>query len=571
MKSFKDCLRGYWLCAILAPLTVVAEVAMELLIPRVMARLIDEGIPNQNMALVLRLGGTMVIMALVSLAFGVLSGRFASKASVGFASNLRSKLFHKIQDFSFRNLDKFSTASLVTRLTTDVTNTQNAFMMMIRIMFRAPCMLIFAAIMAYSINPDLFSMFYVAVPILAVTFAIVMSQAFPRFSEMMRRYDGLNASVQENLSGIRVVKAYVREDHESKKFADASEALRKSQVRAENLIVVAMPMMMLVMYGCMIAVSWFGGQDIIGGSMTTGDLMSYISYIMQILMSLMMVAMITVQLVLSRASMRRIREVLEEKSTVTDENANPSLIPENGAIDFDGVSFAYSKQNVLSGIDLHIKSGQMVGIVGATGSAKTSLVQLIPRLYDATEGSVRVAGHDVREYTLENLRQNVAMVLQKNVLFSGTIRDNLKWGDKNATDEEITAACRAAQADDFIRSFPDGYDTDLGQGGVNLSGGQKQRLCIARALLKRPKVLIMDDSTSAVDTATDAALRAALRRERGDVTTIIIAQRIASVCDADQIVVLDDGKIADCGTHDELVERCTIYREMVQSQTKEAN
>ncbi len=570
MKQWKDCLRGYWFYAILAPLTVIVEVALELLIPRVMARIIDEAIPVSDLSLVLRLGAVMVGMALLSLFFGVISGRFASVASVGFAANLRQKLFHKIQELSFSNLDRFSTASLVTRLTTDVTNTQNAFMMMVRIMFRAPCMMIFAAIMAFTINPDLFSMFYIAVPVLAITLAIVMSQAHPRFTEMMRRYDGLNASVQENLTGIRVVKAYVREDHESQKFRDASEKLRQAQLRAENLIVITMPMMMLVMYGCMVAVSWMGGQDIIHGTMTTGDLMSYISYIMQILMSLMMVAMIFVQIVLSRASFQRIREVLDEQSSITDEGADPTLVPANGDIDFEDVSFAYKKTPVLHDVNLHIPSGQMVGIIGATGAAKSSLVQLIARLYDATQGTVRVAGHDVRDYTLHHLRNNVAMVLQKNVLFSGTIADNLRWGDENATDEELREVCRAAQADDFISSFPDGYNTDLGQGGVNLSGGQKQRLCIARALLKKPKILILDDSTSAVDTATDARLRAALRRDRGDVTTIIIAQRIASVQDADQIIVLDDGRVVDRGTHQELLARNEIYRQMYTSQTKEA-
>jgi ATP-binding cassette subfamily B multidrug efflux pump len=570
LKQWKDCLRGYWFYAILAPLTVIVEVVLELLIPRVMARIIDDAIPASDLSLVLRLGALMVGMAILSLIFGVLSGRFASVASVGFASNLRKKLFYKIQELSFSNLDRFSTASLVTRLTTDVTNTQNAFMLMVRIMFRAPCMMIFAAIMAFTINPDLFSMFYVAVPILVITLVVVMSQARPRFTEMMRRYDGLNSSVQENLTGIRVVKAYVREDHESQKFRDASEKLRLAQLRAENLIVITMPMMMFVMYGCMVAVSWMGGQDIIHGTMTTGDLMSYISYIMQILMSLMMVAMIFVQIVLSRASFQRIREVLDEQSSITDDDADPALVPANGDIDFENVTFAYKKTPVLHDVNLHIPSGQMVGIIGATGSAKSSLVQLIARLYDVTEGKICVAGHDVRDYSLHNLRNNVAMVLQKNVLFSGTIADNLRWGNENATDEELREVCRAAQADDFISSFPDGYNTDLGQGGVNLSGGQKQRLCIARALLKKPKILILDDSTSAVDTATDARLRAALRRDRGDVTTIIIAQRIASVQDADQIIVLDDGRVVDRGTHQELLARNEIYRQMYTSQTKEA-
>jgi len=569
LKELYQCTKGYRLYAILAPLTIILEVVLELLIPRVMAKIIDVAIPAQDMSLILRLGGTMVLMALASLAFGVLSGRFASVASVGFASNLRGKLYHKLQDFSFSNIDKFSTASLVTRLTTDVTNAQNAFMMTIRIMFRAPCMLIFACILAFRINSDLFAMFYVAVPILALTLVIVMTQAFPRFQKMLRHYDDLNASVQENLAGIRVVKAYVREDHENEKFARAAAILRDNQVRAENLLIITMPVMMFVMYGCMIAVSWFGGIDVIEGAMQTGDLMNYTSYIMQILSSLMMVAMIFVSLVMSRASISRILEVLREVPTIDDTDADPTLEVTDGSIDFENVSFAYNKTNVLHDVNLHIASGQMVGIVGATGSAKSSLVQLIPRLYDATGGSVCVAGHDVKDYPLHTLRNAVSMVLQKNVLFSGTIEENLRWGDADATMEEIEAACRAACAHDFITSFPDGYQTDLGQGGVNLSGGQKQRLCIARALLKKPKVLILDDSTSAVDTATDASIRAALRRERGDVTTIIIAQRIASVQDADQIIVLDDGQVTAVGNHAQLLETSPIYLEMYTSQTKE--
>ncbi|MBQ6476101.1 MAG: ABC transporter ATP-binding protein [Clostridia bacterium] len=548
---------------------IMLEVALELLIPRVMSRIIDSAIPSRDMALILKFGGIMIALALLSLVFGVLSGRFASIASVGFASRLRTKLFCKLQEFSFANLDRFSTASLVTRLTTDVTNTQNAFMMMIRIMFRAPFMMIFACIMAVQINRSLFRIFYAALPILLVTAVIVIIKGYPRFMQMLNRYDSLNASVQENLTGIRVVKAYVREDYETSKFASASADLRDTMIRAEKLVVSAMPVLTLVMNASLIAVSWLGGRQIIAGNMTVGELMSYNSYIMQILLSLLMVAMIFVSLVLSRASFRRIGQVLTEESTVSDKDADPDIAPEDGTVDFEHVSFSYAQTPVLRDVCLHIPSGQMVGIIGPTGSSKSSLVQLIPRLYDATEGCVRVGGQDVRRYALHPLRNAVAMVLQKNVLFSGTIRENLLWGDPGATDEEIAAACRAAQADEFITSFPEGYDTYLEQGGVNLSGGQKQRLCIARALLKHPRILILDDSTSAVDTATDSRIRSALRSQHGDITTIVIAQRIASVQDADQIIVLDDGEVQDTGTHEQLLQRNTIYREMYESQVKE--
>lgn len=569
MKKYLDCLKGYWVYTILAPVMIMLEVALELLIPRVMSRIIDSAIPSRDMALILKFGGIMIALALLSLVFGVLSGRFASIASVGFASRLRTKLFCKLQEFSFANLDRFSTASLVTRLTTDVTNTQNAFMMMIRIMFRAPFMMIFACIMAVQINRSLFRIFYAALPILLVTAVIVIIKGYPRFMQMLNRYDSLNASVQENLTGIRVVKAYVREDYETSKFASASADLRDTMIRAEKLVVSAMPVLTLVMNASLIAVSWLGGRQIIAGNMTVGELMSYNSYIMQILLSLLMVAMIFVSLVLSRASFRRIGQVLTEESTVSDKDADPDIAPEDGTVDFEHVSFSYAQTPVLRDVCLHIPSGQMVGIIGPTGSSKSSLVQLIPRLYDATEGCVRVGGQDVRRYALHPLRNAVAMVLQKNVLFSGTIRENLLWGDPGATDEEIAAACRAAQADEFITSFPEGYDTYLEQGGVNLSGGQKQRLCIARALLKHPRILILDDSTSAVDTATDSRIRSALRSQHGDITTIVIAQRIASVQDADQIIVLDDGEVQDTGTHEQLLQRNTIYREMYESQVKE--
>lgn len=556
--------------AILAPLAIAGEVAMEVLIPTVMAMIIDKGIKQGSISTVAGLGLLMFGMALVSLFFGALAGRLSAVAAMGFAKNLRRALFRKVQEFSFANVDKFSTASLTTRLTTDVTNIQNAFMMFIRMAFRAPIMLICALIAALRMNAQLSLVFVCAVPVLAVFVATIMTKAHPRFKLMLTRYDNMNASIQENLVGIRTVKAFVREDHEKKKFTDNTEAVRQAQVNAEKLVIMTMPFMQLIMYSSIIAILFFGGKMAVGGDMGTGELSGFISYVGQILMSLMMLSFMFMMFVISRASIQRIYEVLtEEVDIVSPENGLDSVA--DGSVRFENVSFSYFKDMnnlALENISLDIKSGETIGIIGGTGSSKTSLVQLIPRLYDTTAGEVFVGGKNVRDYSLDTLRDSVAMVLQKNVLFSGTIRDNLKWGNADATDEEIIEACKAACAHDFIEGFPDGYDTDLGQGGVNVSGGQKQRICIARALLKKPKIIILDDSTSAVDTATDSNIRKAFREQLSDTTTFIIAQRISSVQDADRIIVMDAGKINDIGTHEELLARNEIYREVYDSQQK---
>lgn len=568
IKTLAPYSKKYLLPTILCPLAIIGEVLLEIRIPFLMSKIVDVGISTQDVGYILSTGGMMVLMALLSLVCGVLSAVFGAQAAMGFGSELRRGLFGKVQSFSFSNVDKFSTASLVTRLTTDVVNAQNAYMMLIRIFVRAPFMLVGATVMAYTINRSLVTVFLVALPVLAIGIAAMMFTAHPRFMENMRRYDGLNNSVQENLVAIRVVKAFVRSVYEKAKFKDANDALKTSSLRAEKVIIFGMPLMQLVMYSCIIAILWFGGSQIVVGSMQTGELISFINYVTQILMSLMMISMVLLNLVMSQASLKRICQVLEEKPDISDaENADGGLA--DGSIQFEDVSFGYRKgANVLEHVNLSIQSGETVGIIGGTGSAKTSLVQLIPRLYDVSAGSVKVGGRDVREYGLEQLRNQVSMVLQKNVLFSGTIRDNLRWGDEAASDEEIVEACKAAQAHEFIQSFPEGYDTDLGQGGVNVSGGQKQRLCIARALLKKPKIIILDDSTSAVDTATDAKIRQAFREKLTDTTTIIIAQRISSVQDADKIVVLDDGAVSAVGTHDELMASSEIYREVYVSQQK---
>lgn len=545
---------------------------MEVLIPLLMAKIVDVGITSHNIQYVVRTGLLMIGAACLSLTFGILSGRFAALASTGFSHNLRRNLFGKVQDLAFSNMDKFGTASLVTRLTSDVTNAQNTYQMVIRICVRSPAMLVFAVIMSFNIDRELASFLLIVIPVLGAVLALIGFKAFPRFREMLKQYDKLNSNVQENLTGIRVVKSFVQEDSESKKFSATAEKLRNAQLKAERIIIFNMPVLQLTMYACIIVLLWSGGNRIIAGSMQPGELISFLTYINQILMSLMMISMIFVMLILSRASISRIMEVLDEEPAIKEpvaENANQQTI-QSGSIEFQNVSFSYTEQGtpVLSNINLSIPSGITVGIIGGTGSSKSTLVQLIPRLYDVMDGKVLVDGKDVRSLSLETLRQAVGMVLQKNVLFSGTIRENLLWGDKKASQHEIEAACQHADADNFIKGFPQGYDTVLGQGGVNLSGGQKQRLCIARALLTKPRILILDDSTSAVDTATDARIRQSLRNSLPDTTKIIIAQRITSIQDADMIVVLDDGNIAATGTHTQLLETCGIYREVYESQQK---
>lgn len=573
LKKLLSCVGEYKKYAILTPIVMLGEVAMEVLIPLVMAFMVDNGINGNDTAYTVKMGLLMVLMAFFSLTCGALGGKFAAQAGMGFAKNVRKKLFDKVQDFSFANVDKFSTASLVTRLTTDVTNVQNTFMMIIRMAVRSPFMFIFALIMAISINAKLATVFLIAIPVLVVGMALIISKAFPRFEKMLSKYDALNSRVQENLIGIRVVKAFVREKFEGEKFVASADDVRDAQVQAEKIVILNQPLMQIAMYACIVAVIYFGGTMVIGGNMLIGQLSSFITYITQILMSLMMLSMIFVMTTISMASMHRIVEIFDEVPDINDDNADPALLPADGSIVFDNVSFSYAKDENnlnLKNIDISIKSGETIGVIGGTGSAKSTLVQLIPRLYDVTDGRILVGGHDVRDYKIDNLRNEVAMVLQKNVLFSGTIKDNLRWGDENATDEEIIEACKQAQAHDFVMNFPDGYDTDLGQGGVNVSGGQKQRLCIARALLKKPKIVILDDSTSAVDTATDANIRHAFRTELADTTTIIIAQRISSVSEADRIIVLDDGKIDAFDTHENLLRNNEIYREVYNSQQKGA-
>ena len=560
--------KKYGVYAILSPIAIIGEVWAEINIPKLMSQIVDTGIGNKAISYVLKVGGQMVLYALFALLCGALAARFAALGGLGFGSELRRGLFYKLQTYSSKHLDRFRTASLVTRLTADVNNIQNAFMMIIRVAVRAPFMLVCATWMAFKINHSLVSVFLVAIPVLGTALAVIACMAFPRFTAMLKRYDGLNASVQENLISIRVVKAFVRSDYEKKKFKEANDGLRDSSIRAEKVLALNGPFMQITIYACIIAILWFGGNHIINGTMQTGELISFISYVTQILMSLMMISMIFVMLVMSKASLVRIGEVLNEVPDIQD---GKETEVKDGSITFENVSFRYNggaEENVLQNINLSIRSGETIGIIGGTGSAKSTLVQLIPRLYDASEGRVLVGGKDVRDYSLHVLRDAVSMVLQKNVLFSGSIRDNLRWGNENSTQEEIEEACESAQADGFVKSFPDGYDTDLGQGGVNVSGGQKQRLCIARALLKHPKIIILDDSTSAVDTATDAKIRAALRKDLKGTTALIIAQRISSVEDADRILVLNDGKISDFDTHENLMKNSEIYREVYESQKK---
>ena len=570
IKRLLKSVREFKKDALLTPFFVVLEVVMEVIIPMVMALLIDKGIDGQDMAAIWKYGISLVLCAMLALVFGAAAGTFAARASTGFARNLRHDMYYNVQNFSFSNIDKFSTGSIVTRLTTDVTNVQNAFQMCTRIAVRCPVMLVFALFMAMKINSRMALVFLAVLPILAIGMGILMKVVGPVFERAFKIYDRMNTVVQENVRGIRVVKTYVREDHETEKFEGVSGMLYRTFSKAQKTMAGVMPLMQFCMYACMLLISWFGARLIVGGSMTTGELTSMFSYAMQILMSLMMVAMVFVMITMAKASAERVAEILDEQPDLHN-SANPIHEVKDGAIEFDDVSFSYKgdeRKLALKNVNLHIKAGQTVGILGGTGSAKSTLVQLIPRLYDTTHGTVKVGGVDVRDYDIEALRDQVAMVLQKNVLFSGTIKENLRWGDENASDEELERVCRLAQADEFIQQMPDKYDTHIEQGGSNVSGGQKQRLCIARALLKKPKILILDDSTSAVDTKTDALIRKAFAEEIPDTTKIIIAQRVSSVQDADQIVILDGGTVQAVGTHDELLAANTIYQEIYNQQNR---
>lgn len=576
IKTLLSSVREYKKETILAPIYVTLESILEIVIPTIMAFLIDNGINQKDMSYVLKMGLVLILAAALSLVTGILAGRSAAVASAGFARNLRHDMFYNVQNFSFSNIDKFSTASIITRLTTDVTNVQNAYQMLVRLAVRAPMMIVFALIFSFRIDAQLSLIFLATIPVLGLGMFVIMSRVHPIFVRVFRTYDRLNNIVQENLHGIRVVKSYIREDFEEKKFADVSQTIFNDFTKAEKRLAFTMPLMQLCLYASMLLLSWFGAREIIASGnnaaigLSTGELASLITYAMQILMSLMMLSMVFVMIIISRASAERIVEVMTEESDLKN-SENPVYSVPNGSITFEDVTFSYARQTdkpVLDDITFSIASGQTVGIIGGTGSSKSSLVQLIPRLYDPMGGVVTVGGINVKDYDLETLRNEVAMVLQKNVLFSGTIKENLRWGNENATDEEMIHACQLAQADGFIREFPDGYDTYIEQGGTNVSGGQRQRLCIARALLKQPKILILDDSTSAVDTKTDSLIRQAFRENIPNTTKIIIAQRVSSVQDADKIIVLDDGRINAIGTHEQLLETCAIYREVYESQNK---
>ncbi|MCO4511607.1 ABC-type multidrug transport system,ATPase and permease components [Streptococcus infantarius subsp. infantarius] len=570
IKTLLAQVKEYKTPSLLAPLCAALEVFFDMSVPFVIAKLIDQGVQAGNLAVAMKYGILMLVLATCGLTTGFLAGKFAAQASAGFAANLREGMYDNIQTFAFSNIDKYSTAGLVTRMTTDVTNVQNAYQMIIRIVVRAPLTIVVSMIMCFVVDQRLSLIFLAAVLILGASLLFIMRKAMTTFNYVFRKYDDLNASVQENISAIRVVKAFVREKYENKKFTKAAENIYRLFVKAEKIIIFNVPVMMFIIFGCIICLSWFGAQFIVGGTLTTGELTSLLSYIFAMMMSLMMLSMIMVMVMvsMSTASAERIAEVLNEKADIVNPE-NPLMEVPNGNIEFNHVHFSYKHgggEEVLSDIDLSVKSGEIIGVIGGTGSGKTSFANLISRLYDVDAGSVKVGGHDVREYDLEVLRDQVAVVLQKNVLFSGTILDNLRWGNENATDEECMEACRQACADEFIERFPDKYNTWIEQGGSNVSGGQKQRLCIARALLKKPKVLILDDSTSAVDTATDANIRRSFEETIPGTTKIIIAQRISSVQHADKILVLDDGKISGFASHDELLQTNAIYREINEVQ-----
>ena len=570
IKKLAKSIREYKKPAILTPICMVMEVFMEIAIPYLLATLIDQGIEQSNLQVILKIGALLVVAAFISLFFGVQSGKFSATAGAGFAKNLRQDMYEKVQQFSFYNIDKFSTSSIVTRLTTDVTNVQEAFMMIIRGAVRAPITIIFAMIMSFTVSPKIAMKFLIAAPILGGLLILIAKTAHPIFERVFNTYDKLNNVVQENVRGIRVVKSFVKEDTEIEKFENVSQSIYKDFTRAEIILALNNPLMQFTIYTIITLISWFGAKFIVGGTLTTGELTSLITYAMQILNSLMMLSMIFVTITIAMESARRIVELLDEVPDLANPE-NPVMNVKDGSIEFKDVGFSYVKDTqklCLKNINLKIKAGQTIGILGGTGSSKSTLVQLIPRLYDVTNGELKVGGVNVKEYDIKTLRDQVSMVLQKNELFSGTIKENLRWGNKEATDEEIVKACKLAQADEFINGFPDKYDTYIEQGGTNVSGGQKQRLCIARAILKKPKILILDDSTSAVDTKTDSLIRKAFAEEIPNTTKIIIAQRVSSVQDSDQIIVLDDGEINGVGTHEELLKSNSIYQEVYYSQTK---
>ena len=572
IKKLASYIKEYKKSTILTPIFVVLEVVMEVIIPLLMAKIIDVGIQNGDVHYILEMGGLLIVSAILSLTFGMLSGRFAAKASAGYAKNLRKAMFHKIQDYSFENIDKFSTSSLVTRMTTDVTTVQMAFQMIIRILERGPIMMIFALLMVMSISFKLSTIFLVAIPVLGAILFYIAIKAHPNFERVFKKYDKLNRVVQENVSAIRVVKAYVRESFEEKKFKEVNDEVYTNFKKAEKIVAFNGPVMQFTIYTCILLISWIGTQLIVGGEMQTGQLSSIITYAWQILASLMMLSFVFVMIIMAQSSAERIIEVIDEEPTIKNKEQAIKEV-KNGSITFENVSFKYSDEEdedkyALENINLDIKEGETIGIIGGTGSSKSTLVQLIPRLYDVTKGSIKVGGIDVKDYDIQSLRDAVAMVLQKNVLFSGTIAENLRWGKKNADQEELEDVCKLAQADGFIKEFPSKYETVLDQGGTNVSGGQKQRICIARAILKKPKILILDDSTSAVDTKTDSLIRKAFREEIPNTTKIIIAQRVSSIEDADKIIVLNDGKIDGIGTSEELLKTNEIYREVYETQMK---